>query len=134
MSLIGFHVVPEHVARNPVARAMAKRRMDAQWRDHAIRIHTMIDGEDARGDIQVTSFLLAVAMKALEFEGKTESADGRVITGGMGALRDMAVTGNVWRTRHRNSVDVAMQRAKEVFDKSPPVVTQKAYMAVKEMG
>lgn len=129
-----FDVVPMHVASNPVARAIARKRMDAEFRNLSIRLHMLNDGEDAGADIQVTAFMLAVAMKALELQRRTETIEGRIICGGMGALRDMAVTQHVWRTRHCNAVDVAVQRAKEVFDTSDPKVVQKAYMQAREIG
>lgn len=129
-----FDVVPMHVAANPVARAIARKKTEAEFTNLALRIHLMADGDDAGADIHATAFVLAVAMKTLELQGQAETAQGRVIAGGMGALRDMAVTGHKWRTRHRNTVDVAVQRAKEALDAAPAKVTQRAYVLVKEMG
>jgi len=56
-----FRLVDEHVARNPVAQAIAKSQLTIATRDFQTRLYLLQDGEDVTGDVMASSKVLAVA-------------------------------------------------------------------------
>lgn len=129
-SLPDFLIVDEHVARNPVARAIAKRKLHAAMRDFQTRLFMLNDGERVPLDCQAAAKVLAVAMATLEVRGETETMAARVIAGGMGALTDIASTRWIWRTRHAVAVDQALNNARAVYAVASASEVQAAHRRV----
>jgi hypothetical protein len=106
---IDFLYVPEHVARNPVARAIARARMVDAARAFSIRLRLLKDGEDASADLQAAAQVLAVAMRICDSRGESDSPNSRVMKGGMSALVSLATRkGSVEAARragHRPGAD-----------------------------
>lgn len=130
MTAPDFLFVDQHVARNPVARAIAKRKLHEAVRDFQTRLYMLADGERVPTDCQAAAKVLAVAMAVLEIRGGTETAAARIIAGGMGALTDMASTGWLWRTRHAVAVDQALVNARAVYAVATASETQAAHRKV----
>lgn len=125
-----FLLVDKHVALNPVARAIARRRMRQAMLDFQIRLRLLTDGEAVPLDCQAAAKVLAVAAAALDYQGQGDSAAARVIAGGMGALADMAGAGWLWRSRHATAVDEALKRAEQAYATAPGRITQLAHLHV----
>lgn len=110
-----FLMVDEHVARNPVARAVARQRLRQAMRDFQTRLHMLQDGEFVPVDCQAAAKALAVAAATLDVQGMSNSVEARIIAGGLGAITDVARTRWTWRVRHAAAVDTALEYAKEVY-------------------
>lgn len=130
MTAPDFLVVDEHVARNPVARAIAKRKLHEAVRDFQTRLYMLADGERVPADCQAAAKVLAVAMAVLEIRGATDTTAARIIAGGMGALTDIASTGWLWRHRHAVAVDQALVNARGVYAVATASETQAAHRKV----
>lgn len=125
-----FHLVPQHVARNPVARAVARTRMTQAVLDFQIRLHLLPAGTEVRGDTLTCAHVLAVAAAVLQHEGTSQSPHGRVIAGAMTALAQCSERGFAWQPRDAVAVDQALVRALEVYGRASAWQTQQAYVAV----
>lgn len=130
---VDFLVVDEHVARNAVARAIARQRVKLAVRDFQVRLHMLEDGEFVPVDCQAAAKVLAVACAVLDLQGLADTTAARVMAGGMGALADMAKTRWIWRSRHAVAVDQALGQAAPVLTKAPAALIQKAYRKVADM-
>lgn len=127
---VDFLVVDEHVARNAVARAIARQRVKLAVRDFQVRLHMLQDGECVPVDCQAAAKVLAVACAVLDLQGMTDSTAARVMAGGMGALADIAKTRWLWRSRHAVAVDQALAQAAPVLTAAPATLMQQAYRKV----
>lgn len=123
-----FKVVPQHVARNPVARAMQRQLQRQAALDYQVYLHTLSDGADAASDVVAAGTMLLVAYRMCQATGNADSLHAKIIRGAIGALQDIAASGYVWRTRHINAVDQALCRAVEVYDAAPADLVQRTYM------
>lgn len=130
MTAPDFLFVDQHVARNPVARSIAKQKLYKAMRDFQTRLYMLDDGERVPVDCQAAAKVLAVAMAVLEIRGQTETAAARIIAGGMGALTDISSTGWLWRTRHAVAVDQALVNARAVYAVATARETQAAHRQV----
>lgn len=130
---VDFLVVDQHVARNPVARAVAKQRVTQAVRDFQVRLHMLQDGEHVPIDCQAAAKVLAVACAVLDTYGLGQCTAAKIMAGGMGALADMASTRWTWRTRHAVAVDQALAQAAPVLTRAPAEVMQQAYRKVEAM-
>ena len=110
-----FLFVLEHVARSPVARAVARTRLRQAMADFQTRLYMLHDGEVVPIDCQAAAKALAVAAATLDVQGLGDSVEARIIAGGMGAISDIARTRWVWRQRHAAAIDTALEHAKEVY-------------------
>lgn len=126
-------VVWQHVARNPVARAVARRRIETGVRDFLIRLYGLQDGEDVAGDTYAAAQVLAVAIRIVETRDQADSADARVMAGSMGQLVALAKGGNVWKTSAAVAIDQGLQRAVQIINQASAVETQRAWLFVQQM-
>ena len=113
-----FLMVGEHVARNPVARAVARQRLRQAMMEFQTRLYMLSDGEYVPVDCQAAAKALAVAAATLEHQGLGDSIECRIIAGGLGAISDIARTKWLWRTRHAGAIDTALEHAKEVYTRA----------------
>ncbi|MCU0920192.1 MAG: hypothetical protein MUF08_03125 [Burkholderiaceae bacterium] len=127
-----FRVVPEHVARNPVARAIAVKRIEQAARDFALRVYLLKPGDDVRSDCHAAATVLAVSLAVLELQGRADSPDARVIAGSLSGLSSLAPSFR-WRPELAVSVDQGLQRAVTTYREAPAGVVQRAYVRVRAM-
>jgi hypothetical protein len=137
MAAPGFLVVGEHVARNPIARAIARQRMHAAARDFAIQVHLLPDGADVRAELSAAARVLAVAVRVTERRCRTpEDRDTpalRVMAGGMGAVAQCSERRWRWRALDTVAVDRALQEALAVLRDAHPQETREAWLYVESL-
>ena len=130
---IDFLTVDEHVARNPVARAIARQRITRGTRDFLLRLYLLPEGADVAADCQVAAKVLATAIAVMEAEGQHDSPDCRVMAGAMGALVGLAGRRWTWRTADAVALDQALQRALDVFTSATAAKLQRAHSRVAQI-
>ncbi len=121
-------VVDQAVARNPVARAVARRRVETSVRDFIIRLYTLDDGDDITADAFAAATVLAVAIHILENRGHGTDPDAYVMAETMGAL--IAVTETGWQRRAAATLDDGLQRAVQIINQATAQETQRAWVHV----
>lgn len=126
MTAPAFLIVPEHVSRNPVARAIQRVQVRKAVADFATRLHLLSDGEECLPDIDATGRTVAVAQTILEDRGMPDDT----LTAGMDALVDMAEHGYRWRSKYAGTLDAALQQAQDVFAQATAKETQMAWLKV----
>ncbi len=128
-----FTVAAETLARNPVARAVARRRMESAVRDFLLVVYTMPDGSEQTGNVQVASMALAVAIRLEHQAGRPDSPEARVMTGAMSALAQCSERGFIWRERDAVAVDAGLTRALTVLRSASAHALHDAWMYVKAL-
>lgn len=127
MSAPDFLVVPEHVARNPIARAIARTRLERAVATFATRLYLLDEGEDVQSDGVATGRVLYVAYLLLDNAGQGTSPAARVIRGGISAVEKLALRGWRWHEADAPAIDQAMQHAKATVQAAPATDTQRAW-------
>lgn len=125
-----FLVVPQHVARNPVARAIARANLTEAVRDFQLRLYLLADGEDVKADILAAARVLAVAIAVRHQAGQGDDPDARVMAGAMGQCSDIARRRFAWKSSDAVAIDVGLQRAVEVYCKATARQIQDAHTHV----
>ena len=128
-----FRVVPMHVARNPVARAVAITRMRQAVLDFQLRLHLLPDGQKVDGDVYAALQVLTVCLLSLEELGRAESADARVMRGAQSTLLQCASHGSTWRTEYAQAIDIGLARAVDTFRLLPADVTARAWQQMRRI-
>lgn len=129
----GFLVVGQQVARNPVARAIARQRMASSVRDFSIRLHLLADGELVSADAVASAKVLMVAFEVLHAAGLQDSPPASVIRGAISTLEQLALRGWRWRTQDATAIDAGLQRAQMVASAASAVDMQRAWRALDEI-
>lgn len=124
-----FSVVDQHVARNPVARAVQKRRIEAAIRDYQTALYLAADGSDQVANASAGATVIAVALRLVGDTGPGAN----VMRGALSALLQSAVPGARWRAINAGAVDVGMSRAASVILSSPAEVTREAWKYVSSL-
>lgn len=127
MSAPDFLVVDQHVARNPIARAIARTRLERCVRTFATRLYLLQEGEQVCEDGTAAARSLYVAYLALERAGQASSPAARVIHGGVSTLEALALRQWRWHTRDAAAIDTALQYAAETVNATPPADMQRAW-------
>jgi hypothetical protein len=126
MTAPGFLVVPQHVARNPIARAIQRQKVRVAVADFATRLHLLDAGEQCAADLDATARTLGVAAAVLEARGLFDES----IEDGLAALSDMARHDCLWKPEHAGSLDAALQQAQDVFAQATAEETRVAWLRV----
>lgn len=124
----------EHVARNPVARAIAIKSMRAALSDFLLSAYLLPDGSRQAEMVMAASTALAVALRVLDARGDGAGIDSRVMAGAMSAMAECSKRGHVWRTRDAPAVDAGLTRALDVLKLATPKEVQNAWLYVRELG
>lgn len=124
----GFNVVNQHVARNPVARAVQHQMVRRATRDFALRVHLLREGELVTADAIATGKTLAVAIGTLQLQGITSGPAWAVIHGGMSTLMHLCERGFIWRTRDAVAIDLALEHAAKTLTSAPAGLVQRAWV------
>ena len=132
--MIGVNVVSQHVARNPIARAIARKKIADAVQDFQTRLYLLQDGENVASDIQASAQTLGLARRILDQRGESDSREARIMAGGLGALMDMSNAGHLWRKRHLVALDVALECAVEVYRTATAKETQAAYRYLESLA
>ena len=125
-----FATVDEHLARNPVARAVARRELHAAVRDFAIRLRMLAEGELVQADGLATARVPAVAIRVCEQRGQHDSPACRVMRGGMQAVVGLAGRKWRWRTADAAAIDAAITHARTVVAGATALEQQAAHRFV----
>lgn len=128
-----FVVVPPHVARNPVARAIARQRITSAMLDFRLRLYQIDDGEHVPADGLTAARVLAVAIRVAELRGQSDGADCRVMRGGLEAMVALSARRWRWRCADAPALDSALTRALQVYRGASAVEQQRAYAFVMEL-
>ena len=125
-----FLRVGQHVARNAVARAVARQRIAQATRDFAVRMYLLPDGVQVQADADAAAHVLAVALAVCEQTGQLQTPDARVMQGGMCTLVDLARRRWLWREADAVPIDQALQRALWVYQQATAHQVQQAYIRI----
>lgn len=128
ISAPGFLVVDQHVARNPVARAIQRQRIDRTTRDFRIRLHMLAEGEVVQADAIASAKVLAVALGVLELQAAAGCTAWRVMQGGMSALAQLSQRGFTWHQQDAIAVEVALEHAAATVTTAPAELVQRAWI------
>jgi len=124
----GFLVVSEHMARNPIARAIQRQRIERSTRDFRIRLHMLGDGEVVASDAIASAKVLAVALGVLQMQGAEGCTAWRLMRGGTSALQQLSERGFRWRTADAVAVDVALEHAAATVTTAPAELVRRAWI------
>lgn len=128
-----FQVVPMHVARNPVARAIAITRMRQAVLDFQLRLHFLPYDQQVMGDVHCAMQVLTVCLFSLEELGRADEPAARVMRGAQQALLQCAGRKGLWRPEYAQPVDIGLQRAVETFKLLPADVTARAWQRMRRI-
>jgi hypothetical protein len=124
----GFLIVDQQVARNPVARAIQRQRIERSTRDFRIRVHMLADGEAVQADALASAKVLAVALGVLQMQGAEGCTAWRLMRGGISALQQLSERGFRWRPIDAVPVDVALEHAAATIVTAPAALVQRAWI------
>ena len=106
--------VREHVARNPVARAVEKQRQKAFFTRMGLDILAAQEGEPVESLIQGSAECLSITIKAIE--GIDDPHDvGGLMVDAMAVLVEMSLDGFRWRTKHAELLTDALDASVQLL-------------------
>ena len=113
---LGFLHVDDHVARNPIARAVAAQRLRAAVRNSQTGIYLLDDGDIVDADGPSWARVLYVAWLVLHARGQADSAAARVMRGAISTIEQLAKRGWAWRRIDAAAVDAGLTHARNAVD------------------
>jgi len=128
-----YQVVPMQVARNPVARAVARQRLAAAMRDFQLRIHLLPEGAQVPGDVHAAMQALTVCMFGMELAGHGDEPAISVMRGAQSALLQCAERGDRWHTADAMAVDAGLQHVQEWTPRIPAVIAARAWQRLHDL-
>lgn len=126
-------IVDEMIARNKVARAIARANMTAAVRDFVTRVYMLADDEDAHADGEASARVLAIGIRVLEQRGQIDDPDGRVMRGATEAIVGLSQRQWRWRIRDARAIDQGLQRALAAVRSASADEMQRAWRFVRQL-
>lgn len=125
-----FNVVSRDIASNPVARAIAKKRIESAIRDFLIDCYFLEDGAASGGDYLAAARVLTVSIRLCEQAG-TEAPG--VIRGALSCCQQAAQRRFTWRRLDAPAIDAGIVAAQQVVQAASPADLQRAWAFVMEI-
>jgi len=110
---VRFTIETDHkIATNPVARAIARTKLQKALTHMGLRIYTMQDGEDCHDMLEQIGFVLALMGMAGELDPAIGREDSRVrvVRGALSAVNQMAGSGK-WDSQQSVALEHGMNTA-----------------------
>lgn len=129
----GFLIVPQDVARNPVARAISRKRIQQAMRDFAIQIYSLQPGQYVASELQAAAKVLFVALAVAKRQGLgNDEPKVRVMNGGMSAIAQISERGWRWRLVDATALDMALRHAQQLVETAQPADLQRAWVELEK--
>ena len=125
-----FRIVSRDVASNPVARALAKRRIESAIRDFLLECYFLEDGSEQRDNYLAAARVLAVAIRLCELP-RIEAIG--VMRGGLSCCEQASNRGFVWRRLDAVAIDTGLCDALEVINAASASEVQRAWSFVMDL-
>ena len=121
----------KHQALNPVARAVARKKLHQAIVDQKIRLYMMDEGEDCAELCEGIGMTLAVLGYAAEIDPKIGPHDStvRVLRGGLSACQQMLLTGKYVKA-NTVAIDVALDAAEIINQQVKAELVNEAWKAL----
>lgn len=116
--------VSKNTANNPVARALARKKLAEEIVTNRIAIYMMDEGEDCRDKTVVLALPIYAVMVCIEDE-KEDTVDARMLKSGCAVLQQIAETGFLWKKEYAVTLDNALQICERRWSGIPPAKLNK---------
>ncbi len=123
-------IVDQHVARNPIARAVALQRLRSATRSFITRLYMLEQGEDVAADAYVAARTLYLAHVLASNAGRADTPDARVMHGALNAARALAQRGWRWHPADAGALDAGLKRAEDEVARASAKALQAAWIEV----
>ena len=131
-----FTIETNHkVATNPVARAIARTKLNRAMTHMGLRIYTMQDGEDCRQLLEQIGFVLALMGMAGELDPAIGLEDSRVriIRGALSAINQMSKSGK-WDSQQSVALEHGLSTAVALNPRIKQAYVMDAWDKLQEMA
>ena len=115
-----------NVARNPIARAIAKKQLNEAMLDMRIALLMMDDGESCQPHILTISDSIFVMATCYEMLDQKDTAEFRKLKSAMNILTTCSETGFKWDRKWAITIDNAIGICADNWTKIPSTVFQRA--------
>lgn len=115
-----------NVARNPVARAIAKQKLKQNMLDMRIHFLMMDDGTPCQSEVLTISDAIFVMACCYEFMKQEQCVEFRKLRSAMRILEECSETGFKWRREWAMTIDNAIDICSENWTKIPSIIFQRA--------
>lgn len=111
MSATFFHIVNEHVARNPVARAVQRAKLAAAIREFQLQLYFLADDTPQNDNLLAAAKVIAVALRLHEVTG-LPAHEANVLKGALSCIEHATARGCKWRrSADAPAIDSGIDRA-----------------------
>ncbi len=125
-----FNVVSRDVASNPVARAIAKRRIQSAIRDFLLACYFIEDGTEQRANYLAAARVLAVAIRLAELARDERTG---VMRGALSCCQQASERGFTWKRLDAVAIDTGLCEALERINGASASDVQRAWSFVMDL-
>lgn len=116
MSATFFRVVDEHVARNPVARAVQRAKIASAIREFQLQLYFLEDDTTQNDNLIAAAKVIAVALRLHEVQS-LPAHEANVLKGALSCIERATARGCKWRTADAPAIDTGIGRAAQLVSK-----------------
>lgn len=125
-----FFIVSKDVASNPVARAIAKRRIENAIRDFLLECYYLDEGTEQTGNYTAAARVLTVAIRLLE---QARADVPGVMRGALSCCQQASERGFRWKRADAVAIDTGLSMARDVIQAARAADLQRAWAFVMDL-
>lgn len=125
-----FRVVSMNVAANPVARAIAKRRIESAIREFLLECYFLEEGTEQRGNYHAAARVVTVAIRLCEQARRDPPG---VLRGALSCCEQASKRAFIWKLVDAVAIDTGLIAAQEVIKAASAAEVQRAWSFVMEL-
>lgn len=125
-----FRVVSMNVAANPVARAIAKRRIESAIREFLLECYFLEEGTEQRGNYHAAARVVTVAIRLCEQARRDPPG---VLRGALSCCEQASKRAFIWKLVDAVAIDTGLIAAQEIIKAASAAEVQRAWSFVMEL-
>ncbi len=125
-----FRIVSREVAQNPVARAIAKRRIESAIREFLIECYFLEEGTEQRGNYHAAARVVTVAIRLCEQARRDPPG---VLRGALSCCQQASKRRFIWKLVDAVAIDTGLVEALAVINKASASDVQRAWSFVMDL-
>ena len=115
------------VLRNPIARAVAAKRLAEQIQKFCVGLYMLDNGDDFATEAEQAGTVIFAVLMSMQAMGLSDEADAWVLRSGANVLTELAEQGFAWRPIYAATLDRSLQICVARYPKIPSAVLYDTY-------
>jgi hypothetical protein len=116
------HKVTKTVALNPVAQAVARKKLSKLILTFRLKVFLFDEEESCRDELMAIAMPVTALLMTMKYLRQEDSVDARKLKSGLGLIADISDRGFAWKRADAVTIDNTLEILERCWPKAPPKI------------